>query len=67
MPQDCLFETSRRIRINVTRFLAGKVQNTLPRFGVIWSGLYFTDAINLQTALALALILLGIAVSRKGN
>jgi drug/metabolite transporter (DMT)-like permease len=36
-----------------------------PLFGVIWSGLYFADAINLQTLLSLTLILAGIAITRK--
>ena len=36
----------------------------VPLFGVIWSGLYFADAIELQTAISLGLILLGIAVTR---
>jgi drug/metabolite transporter (DMT)-like permease len=35
-------------------------------FGVLWSALYFADAINLQTLLTLALILIGIALTRKG-
>ncbi len=39
----------------------------VPLFGVIWSGLYFADAIELQTAISLGLILLGIAVTRKGS
>jgi drug/metabolite transporter (DMT)-like permease len=39
----------------------------VPLFGVIWSGLYFSDAINLQTLLSLALILTGIAIIRRGN
>jgi hypothetical protein len=34
---------------------------------VIWSGLYFSDAINMQTIIALSLILVGIAVTRKGG
>ena len=38
----------------------------VPLFGVVWSGLFFTNVINLQTLLALAIILLGIAISRKG-
>jgi drug/metabolite transporter (DMT)-like permease len=39
----------------------------VPLFGVIWSGLYFADAINMQTIIALSLILVGIAVTRKGG
>ena len=39
----------------------------VPLFGVLWSGLYFADAINAQTLVALALILLGIAITRKGS
>jgi drug/metabolite transporter (DMT)-like permease len=38
----------------------------VPLFGVVWSGLFFTNVINLQTLLALVIILLGIAISRKG-
>ncbi|MCP4430389.1 MAG: DMT family transporter [Gammaproteobacteria bacterium] len=54
------------IRINGAVFMA-QVGYLVPLFGVIWSGLYFADAVNLQTILALILILTGIAVSRMGN
>ena len=54
------------IRVNGAVFMS-QVGYLVPLFGVIWSGLYFADAINLQTILALSLILVGIAVSRKGN
>lgn len=54
------------IRVNGAVFMA-QVGYLVPLFGVIWSGLYFADAINLQTIVALMLILTGIAVSRKGN
>lgn len=54
------------IRINGAVFMS-QVGYLVPLFGVIWSGLYFADAINLQTILALSLILAGIAVTRKGN
>jgi len=37
----------------------------VPLFSVLWSGLYFADAINLQTLLSLGLILLGIAITCK--
>jgi drug/metabolite transporter (DMT)-like permease len=36
-------------------------------FGVIWSWLYFADAINLQTWLSLLLIIAGIAITRRGS
>ena len=54
------------IRANGAVFMS-QVGYLVPLFGVIWSGLYFADAINLQTLLALSLILLGIAVTRKGQ
>ena len=54
------------IRANGAVFMA-QVGYLVPLFGVIWSGLYFADAINLQTLLSLALILAGIAITRKGN
>ncbi len=54
------------IRVNGAVFMS-QVGYLVPLFGVIWSGLYFADAINLQTILALALILSGIAVARKGD
>ncbi len=54
------------IRVNGAVFMS-QVGYLVPLFGVIWSGLYFADAINLQTIMALILILVGIAVSRMGN
>ena len=48
-------------------FVGAVFMSQVPLFGVIWSGLYFADAIKLQTMIALALILLGIAVTRKGS
>lgn len=54
------------IRANGAVFMS-LVGYLVPLFGVIWSALYFADAINLQTMLALALILLGIAITRKGS
>ena len=54
------------IRANGAVFLS-LVGYLVPLFGVLWSGLYFADAINLQTLLALALILIGIAITRKGS
>jgi drug/metabolite transporter (DMT)-like permease len=54
------------IRANGAVFMA-QVGYLVPLFGVIWSGLYFADAINLQTILSLVLILAGIAITRKGN
>ena len=53
------------IRANGAVFMA-QVGYLVPLFGVIWSGLFFANVINLQTLLALALILVGIAISRKG-
>ena len=54
------------IRANGAVFMS-QVGYLVPLFGVIWSGLYFADAINLQTILSLSLILAGIAITRKGN
>jgi drug/metabolite transporter (DMT)-like permease len=54
------------IRANGAVFMS-LVGYLVPLFGVIWSGLYFSDAINLQTLLSLALILTGIAIIRRGN
>ena len=54
------------IRANGAVFMA-QVGYLVPLFGVIWSGLYFDDAINLQTSMSLVLILVGIAISRKGS
>jgi len=54
------------IRANGAVFMS-MVGYLVPLFGVLWSGLYFTDAINLQTLLSLGLILLGIAITRKGS
>lgn len=54
------------IRANGAVFMS-QVGYLVPLFGVIWSGLYFADAINLQTLISLGMILLGIAVTRKGS
>jgi len=54
------------IRANGAVFMS-QVGYLVPLFGVIWSGLFFADVINLQTLLALMLILVGIAIARKGN
>ena len=54
------------IRTNGAVFMS-MVGYLVPLFGVLWSGLYFADAINLQTLLSLGLILLGIAITRKGS
>jgi drug/metabolite transporter (DMT)-like permease len=54
------------IRANGAVFMS-MVGYLVPVFGVLWSALYFADAINPQTLLALALILLGIALTRKGS
>lgn len=54
------------IRANGAVFMS-QVGYLVPLFGVIWSGLYFADAINLQTLISLTMILLGIAVTRKGS
>ena len=54
------------IRANGAVFMS-QVGYLVPLFGVIWSGIYFSDAINLQTTLSLTLILAGIAITRKGN
>lgn len=54
------------IRANGAVFMS-QVGYLVPLFGVIWSGLYFADATNLQTLISLGMILLGIAVTRKGS
>lgn len=54
------------IRANGAVFMS-QVGYLVPLFGVIWSGLYFADAINLQTLISLGLILVGIAITRKGS
>jgi len=54
------------IRANGAVFMA-QVGYLVPLFGVLWSGLYFADAINLQTVLSLGLILAGIAITRRGS
>lgn len=54
------------IRANGAVFMA-QVGYLVPLFGVIWSGLFFANVINLQTMLALAFILTGIAITRKGG
>ena len=54
------------IRANGAVFMS-QVGYLVPLFGVIWSALYFADAVNLQTLLALTLILVGIAITRKGG
>ena len=54
------------IRANGAVFMS-LVGYLVPLFGVLWSALYFADAINPQTVIALALILLGIAITRKGS
>ncbi len=54
------------IRANGAVFLS-LVGYLVPLFGVLWSGLYFSNSINQQTLLALALILTGIAIARKGS
>ena len=54
------------IRANGAVFMS-QVGYLVPLFGVIWSGLYFADAVRLQTLVSLGLILLGIAVTRRGS
>jgi len=54
------------IRANGAVFMS-QVGYLVPLFGVIWSGLYFADAIRLQTLVSLGLILLGIAITRRGS
>ena len=54
------------IRANGAVFMS-QVGYLVPLFGVIWSAFYFADTINLQTLLALTLILAGIAITRKGG
>ena len=54
------------IRANGAVFMS-MVGYLVPLFGVLWSALYFADDINLQSLLALALILTGIALTRKGS
>ncbi len=54
------------IRANGAVFMS-QVGYLVPLFGVIWSGLYFADAINLQTLVSLTLIMIGILITRKGS
>ena len=54
------------IRANGAVFMT-MVGYLVPMFGVLWSTLYFANAINLQTLVALVLILIGIALTRKGS
>jgi drug/metabolite transporter (DMT)-like permease len=54
------------IRANGAVFMS-LVGYLVPLFGVIWSGLFFSDVINLQTLLSLSLILVGIAIIRRGH
>lgn len=54
------------IRTNGAVFMS-LVGYLVPLFGVVWSGLYFAETINLQTLIALSLILLGIAITRRGS
>ena len=54
------------VRANGAVFMS-LVGYLVPLFGVIWSGLYFADALNPQTLISLGLILLGIAITRKGS
>ena len=59
------------IRFSIIRnngaIFTSQVGYLVPLFSVIWSGLYLSDAINMQTIIALSLILVGIAVTRKGG
>ncbi len=54
------------VRANGAVFMS-MVGYLVPLFGVIWSGLYFADALEPQTLVSLGLILLGIAITRKGS
>ncbi len=54
------------IRANGAVFMS-QVGYLVPLFGVFWSSLYFAEAINLQTLLSLVMILIGIAIARKGS
>jgi drug/metabolite transporter (DMT)-like permease len=54
------------IRANGAVFMT-QVGYLVPLFGVIWSWLYFSEALNIRTFLSLGLILIGIAITRKGS
>ncbi len=54
------------IKTNGAVFMA-QVGYLVPLFGVIWSWIFFTESISLNTLAALFTILLGIAVTRKGT
>lgn len=54
------------IRANGAVFMS-LVGYLVPLFGVIWSSLFFEDAVKIQTILSLVLILLGIALTRRGS
>ena len=53
------------IRNNGAVFMA-QVGYLVPLFGVIWSWLFLTDVISIQTWIALALIVIGIGITRRG-
>ncbi len=54
------------VRANGAVFMS-MVGYLVPLFGMLWSGLYFAETINLQTLFSLGLILLGIAITRRGS
>ncbi|MEM7565417.1 MAG: DMT family transporter [Pseudomonadota bacterium] len=54
------------IRANGAVFMA-LVGYLVPLFGVIFSALYFTDELKMQTLVSLAFIMAGIAITRQGS
>jgi drug/metabolite transporter (DMT)-like permease len=54
------------IKANGAVFVS-QVGYLVPLFGVIWSWVYFSDVIQLQTWISLGLILVGIGISRRGT
>lgn len=54
------------IRANGAVFMS-QVGYLVPLFGVIWSWMYFSDVIGLQTWISLGLIMAGIAITRRGS
>ncbi|MGI9315788.1 MAG: DMT family transporter [bacterium] len=54
------------IKTNGAVFMA-QVGYLVPLFGVVWSWLFLSEAVSMNTLAALGIILLGIAVTRKGT
>ena len=59
------------IRLFIIKFngsvFTSQVGYLVPVFGVFWSWVYFSDAIQTSTWISLGLIILGIGIIRKAN